>query len=57
MDTHFVMYNNNNSYYCAAVGGWDGRYEPALHSMLLSMMRKVFLQLLAEIRSLGSEVV
>ena len=56
MDTHFVMYNNN-TYYCAAVGGCDGRYEPALHSMLLSMMRKVFLQLLAEIRSLGSEVV
>ena len=32
-------------------------YEPALHSMLLSLMQKVFMQLLAELRSLGSEVV
>lgn len=32
-------------------------YEPALHSMLLTLMRKVFLQLLATFRSLGSTIV
>ena len=32
-------------------------YEPAIHSMLNRLMRKLFLQLLAELRRLGSTVV